>query len=56
LYYAHGIRNSFGIGFDPLTDNLRDTENGPQFGDEINLVRPGFNSGWEKVQGMWKLN
>lgn len=56
LYYAYGIKNSFGIGFDPLTDNLWDTENGPQFGDEINLVKPGFNSGWEKVQGIWKLN
>jgi aldose sugar dehydrogenase len=56
LYYAYGIRNSFGIGFDPLTDNLWDTENGPLFGDEINLVKPGFNSGWEKVQGIWKLN
>jgi len=56
LYYAYGIKNSFGIGLDPLTDNLWDTENGPQFGDEINLVKPGFNSGWEKVQGIWKLN
>jgi aldose sugar dehydrogenase len=56
LYYAYGIKNSFGIGFDPLTGNLWDTENGPQFGDEINLVKPGFNSGWEKVQGIWKLN
>lgn len=56
LYYAYGIKNSFGIGIDPLTDNLWDTENGPQFGDEINLVEPGFNSGWEKVQGIWKLN
>ena len=56
LYYAYGIKNSFGIGFDPLTNNLWDTENGPQFGDEINLVKPGFNSGWEKVQGIWKLN
>jgi glucose/arabinose dehydrogenase len=56
VYYAYGIKNSFGIGIDPLTDNLWDTENGPQFGDEINLVKPGFNSGWEKVQGIWKLN
>jgi aldose sugar dehydrogenase len=56
LYYAYGIKNSFGIGFDPLTGNLWDTENGPQFGDEINLVEPGFNSGWEKVQGIWVLN
>jgi glucose/arabinose dehydrogenase len=56
LYYAYGIRNSFGIDFDPLTGNLWDTENGPHNGDEINLVKPGFNSGWEKVQGVWKLN
>ena len=56
LYFAYGIKNSFGISFDPLTGNLWDTEIGPQFGDEINLVKPGFNSGWEKVQGIWKLN
>ncbi|HYY85638.1 MAG TPA: PQQ-dependent sugar dehydrogenase, partial [Nitrososphaeraceae archaeon] len=56
LYYAYGIRNSFGIDFDPITGNLWDTENGPRFGDEINLVEPGFNSGWEKIQGIWKLN
>ena len=54
IYYAYGIRNSFGIGFDPLTRMLWDTENGPNFGDEINLVVPGFNSGWNKVQGIWK--
>lgn len=54
LYYAYGIRNSFGLDWDPLTGNLWDTENGPHFGDEINLVEPGFNSGWVKVQGLWK--
>lgn len=53
-YYAYGIRNSFGIGFDPVTGKLWDTENGPAFGDEINLVDPGFNSGWTKIQGIWK--
>ena len=52
LYYAYGIRNSFGIDFDPVTNKLWDTENGPEFGDEINLVEPGFNSGWRRVQGM----
>jgi aldose sugar dehydrogenase len=56
LYYAYGVKNSFGIDVDPLSGTLWDTENGPQFGDEINLVKPGFNSGWEKVQGIWKLN
>jgi glucose/arabinose dehydrogenase len=51
LYYAYGIRNSFGLGFDLETGNLWDTENGPQFGDEINLVYPGFNSGWHEIYG-----
>jgi aldose sugar dehydrogenase len=50
-YYAYGIRNSFGIDFDPVTGNLWDTENGPEYGDEINLVKPGFNSGWNQVMG-----
>ena len=53
LYYAYGIRNSFGIDFDPVTGRLWDTENGPDYGDEINLVEPGFNSGWNTVQGLW---
>lgn len=52
-YYAYGIRNSFGLDFDPITGKLWDTENGPVFGDEINLVEPGFNSGWTKIQGVW---
>ena len=54
LYFAYGIRNSFGIDFDPVTGLLWDTENGPDYGDEINLVKPGFNSGWYKLQGVWK--
>src|SRR5919202_695913 len=54
LYYGYGIRNSFGIDFDPVTGRLWDTENGPRYGDEINLVEPGFNSGWAQVQGIWK--
>ena len=53
LYYAYGIRNSFGIDFDPVTGNLWDSENGPGHSDEINLVKPGFNSGWNQVMGIW---
>ena len=34
-----------------MTGKLWDTENGPDYGDEINLVSPGFNSGWETVMG-----
>lgn len=56
LYYGYGIRNSFGLDFDPLTGNLWDTENGPAFGDEINLVEPGFNSGWKNIHGVSTLN
>lgn len=56
MYYAYGIRNGFGLDFDPVTGNLWDTENGPAFGDEINLVEPGFNSGWIRVQGFWPIN
>ncbi len=51
LYYAYGIRNSFGLDFDPITGFLWETENGPQDGDEINLVEPGFNSGWNEIYG-----
>lgn len=51
-YYAYGIRNSFGMDFDPVTNMVWDTENGPSYGDEINLIEPGFNSGWLEVQGM----
>ncbi|MDQ2685574.1 MAG: PQQ-dependent sugar dehydrogenase [Thermoproteota archaeon] len=52
LYYAMGIRNSFGMDFDPVTGNLWNTENGATAGDEINLVYPGFNSGWSLIQGL----
>jgi glucose/arabinose dehydrogenase len=50
-YFAYGIRNSFGIDFDSITGNLWDTENGAGSNDEINLIAPGFNSGWLRVQG-----
>ena len=55
-YYAYGIRNSFGITFDPITGNLWQTENGPDAYDEINVVKPGFNSGWIKVMGPLSRN
>ena len=56
IYFAYGIKNSFGFDFDPVTGNLWDTENGPDFGDEINMVESGFNSGWKKVQGIWNVD
>ncbi|MGQ0637817.1 MAG: PQQ-dependent sugar dehydrogenase [Nitrososphaerota archaeon] len=50
-YYAMGIRNSFGLAIDPVTGNLWQTENGPDKYDEVNLVSPNFNSGWEMIMG-----
>jgi glucose/arabinose dehydrogenase len=51
-YYGYGIRNSFGIGFDPVTGILWETENGSNYGDEINVILPGFNGGWRQVLGL----
>jgi hypothetical protein len=36
-----------------MTGNLWDTQIGLPFGDEINLVNPGFNSGYNKIDGIW---
>ena len=44
--WAFGIRNSFGLGFDPQTDALWETENGPECNDEVNLIVAGANYGW----------
>jgi aldose sugar dehydrogenase len=51
LYYAYGIRNSFGVSFDPLTGYMWATENGGGLYDEINLVKPGFNGGYARIEG-----
>jgi aldose sugar dehydrogenase len=51
-YYAYGIRNSFGMDFDPMTSKLWISENGVYTNDEINLVEPGFNGGWKQVTGL----
>ena len=50
-YFAYGVRNSFGIAFNPVTNVLWNTENGPASNDEINVVEPGFNSGWQTIMG-----
>ena len=44
--WVFGIRNSFGFAFDPQTDDLWETENGPSCNDEINLIERGENYGW----------
>jgi glucose/arabinose dehydrogenase len=49
--YAYGIRNSFGMAFDPFSGDLWEQENGDDSFSEINLAKPGFNSGWVQVMG-----
>jgi len=49
--FAYGIRNSFGMDFDPLSGALWTQENGDDAFDEINRVSPGFNGGWIEAMG-----
>jgi aldose sugar dehydrogenase len=49
--YAYGIRNSFGMAFDPFSGDLWEQENGDDSFSEVNRVKPGFNSGWVQVMG-----
>ena len=57
--YADGSRNATGLYIDK-NSNIWSVENGPQGGDELNLVVKGQNYGWPKVSyGLWydlKLN
>ncbi len=50
-WFAYGVRNSFGISIDPVTDCLWDTQNGEAAYDEINRVLPGDNLGWSQIMG-----
>jgi len=49
--YAYGVRNGFGMGFDPLSGNLWDQENGDDAFDEMNRVTAGSNNGWVQMMG-----
>jgi glucose/arabinose dehydrogenase len=51
MTFAYGIRNSFGMDVDPVTGNVWISENGEDAYDELNLVKPGFNSGWIQIMG-----
>jgi aldose sugar dehydrogenase len=49
--YAYGLRNGFGMAFDPKSGDLWEQENGDDSFSELNRVRPGFNSGWVQIMG-----
>jgi aldose sugar dehydrogenase len=52
--FAYGVRNSFGMAFDPKRGDLWTSENGGRAFDEINRVTRGWNGGW--VQSMGPLD
>lgn len=47
--YTLGHRNPLGLAFHPVTGELWSTEQGPQGGDELNLIQAGKNYGWPRV-------
>jgi glucose/arabinose dehydrogenase len=47
--YTLGHRNSLGLMVHPVTGALWNNENGPNGGDEINIILPGRNYGWPIV-------
>jgi glucose/arabinose dehydrogenase len=49
--FAYGIRNGFGVAFDPFSGNLWEAQNGDDSFSEINRVEPGANLGWVQVMG-----
>ena len=47
--YSFGHRNQIGMDFHPVTGDLWVSENGPQGGDEVNIIKPGANYGWPEA-------
>jgi glucose/arabinose dehydrogenase len=58
--FTYGHRNSLGLAMHPVTGEIWQNENGPNGGDEINILKPGANYGWPLVsygrtyQGPWQ--
>ena len=49
--FAYGLRNSFGMTFDPESGQLWEQENGDDSFSELNRVPAGLNSGWVQIMG-----
>jgi glucose/arabinose dehydrogenase len=47
--YTLGHRNSLGLALHPTTGEIWQSENGPNGGDELNIIRAGKNYGWPVV-------
>jgi len=49
--FAYGLRNSFGMAFDPISGNLWLEQNGDDSFTELGLIRAGTNGGWVQIMG-----
>jgi glucose/arabinose dehydrogenase len=49
--FAYGLRNTFGIAFDPVSGSLWDQQNTDDAFDELNRVERGMNGGWIQIMG-----
>jgi glucose/arabinose dehydrogenase len=49
--FAYGLRNTFGIAFDPASGALWDQQNADDAFDEMNRVERGMNGGWIQIMG-----
>jgi glucose/arabinose dehydrogenase len=49
--FAYGLRNTFGIDFDPVSGSLWDQQNADDAFDELNRVEPGMDGGWIQIMG-----
>lgn len=47
--YSYGHRGALGLAIHPVTGAIWQDENGPNGGDEINIIEPGKNYGWPLV-------
>ena len=47
--YTLGHRNTLGLIVHPVTGAIWNNENGPNGGDEVNIILPGRNYGWPLV-------
>ncbi|HUI80665.1 MAG TPA: PQQ-dependent sugar dehydrogenase [Bryobacteraceae bacterium] len=47
--YTLGHRSALGLALNPNTGEMWQNENGPNGGDEINILKPGRNYGWPVV-------
>ena len=60
--FSYGHRGALGLAIHPETGEVYQNENGPNGGDELNLIKAGYNYGWPLVSlgrtypGPWQTN